>query len=361
MIKYILILIFLLPVFSYAEISLPAYTPNVVDTENFLSTAEVVEVNQSIDRANDNSKILGAVFIVRSLQGEVIEALSERAFRKWQLGTKGVDNGLLLVIAIDDRKSRIETGYGLEGDLPDVVARQILDDVFAPNMRQKNLKSAIVESFKAISEVRNHQPLSHPVEQKIEDPSGLPQGFTLWAVFATLLVFMPLVWNFFKRKKMKPVLSQLSAEETANFNKVHRPTIFNLNRISVFIIGFLLINPGIFIIILGYNLDWFKLSIIASVFSVIYLTVVCCIFKIKAQKYASVETLRAFIKATLAKQEARRQQMIADGLLVITVAGEYEYTEKYRQQESRRSSSSSSSSSSSGGGRSGGGGASSSW
>ncbi|WP_267118461.1 TPM domain-containing protein, partial [Xanthomonas sacchari] len=124
------------PVLGRCAVAIPPYTPNVVDPAGTLSADDTQRINAALQRLRKRQHIWGAVYIVPSLQDEPIERLAERAFRTWRLGRQGSDNGLLLVLAMQDRRSRFEVGYGLEGVLPDVVARHALDDYLAPRLRQ---------------------------------------------------------------------------------------------------------------------------------------------------------------------------------------------------------------------------------
>jgi uncharacterized protein len=92
-----------------------------------------------------------AVLIIPNLGGEILEEYSLKVAESWKLGQKGKDNGVLMLIAIDDRKMRIEVGYGLEADLPDVICRRILDHKLKPNFKNQNYEQGIQEGLEAIS------------------------------------------------------------------------------------------------------------------------------------------------------------------------------------------------------------------
>lgn len=77
-----------------------------------------------------------AVVSLKSLDGGQIDDFATRLFERWGIGQKGKDNGILLLVSIGDRKVRIETGYGLEGALPDAAAGRIIREVIAPAFRQ---------------------------------------------------------------------------------------------------------------------------------------------------------------------------------------------------------------------------------
>jgi uncharacterized protein len=90
------------------------------------------------------------VLTVASLEGEPIEAFALRAAEAWQLGHKGLDNGILLLVAAQDRQARIEVGYGLEGVVPDAVAKRVLEDVMFPRFRAGDPSGGIEAGVEAL-------------------------------------------------------------------------------------------------------------------------------------------------------------------------------------------------------------------
>ena len=83
------------------------------------------------------------VAVFRSLQGESLEDYSIRLAKAWRIGQKGLDNGVIFLVFLDDRKMRIEVGYGLEGNLTDAVSSSILRDVVAPRFREGRIAEGI--------------------------------------------------------------------------------------------------------------------------------------------------------------------------------------------------------------------------
>lgn len=84
-----------------------------------------------------------AVVTVPTLGGDYVEHYAAKLFEEWGIGTKESDNGVLLLLAVDDKKMRIEVGYGLEGALPDSVAQNILDDQMKPLLRARDYDGAV--------------------------------------------------------------------------------------------------------------------------------------------------------------------------------------------------------------------------
>src|SRR5437879_5270052 len=93
-----------------------------------------------------------AIALFRSLEGESIEDVANRLFQKWRLGHKGLDNGVLLVVFVQDRKLRIEVGYGLESVLTDAEAAQIIRNAIAPHFREGRYAAGLEAGIVAVYE-----------------------------------------------------------------------------------------------------------------------------------------------------------------------------------------------------------------
>src|SRR3989442_2904612 len=91
-----------------------------------------------------------AIAIFRSLEGESLEDVANRLFNQWRLGQKGLDNGVLLVVFVQDRKLRFEIGYGLEAVVPDAAAGQIIRQVIAPRFREQRFAAGLEAAVSAI-------------------------------------------------------------------------------------------------------------------------------------------------------------------------------------------------------------------
>jgi uncharacterized protein len=91
-----------------------------------------------------------AVAIFRSLEGESVEDFSIRLAEAWRIGGRGTDNGVILLIFLQERKTRIEVGYGLEATLTDAISSSILRDVVAPRFREGKLADGIAAGLDAI-------------------------------------------------------------------------------------------------------------------------------------------------------------------------------------------------------------------
>ncbi|MCQ8182396.1 YgcG family protein [Methylomonas sp. SURF-1] len=122
---------------------IPELSRRVTDTVAALTPAQQAALEQKLAEfeAQKGSQI--AVLIVASTRPEDIAQYSIRVVEQWRLGRKGVDDGILLLLAKDDRTTRIEVGYGLEGVVPDALAKRIIEDIMIPKFRQGDFAGGI--------------------------------------------------------------------------------------------------------------------------------------------------------------------------------------------------------------------------
>lgn len=125
----------------------------VADPENLMSHTAKSKVNDmlySLRKATTNEV---AVAVVPSIGDYTIEDFGEKLFEQWGLGKSDKDNGVLILIALDQRKARIQTGYGVEGVLPDISAKKIINRSIIPNMKSGNLDAAVVAATSDVAKV----------------------------------------------------------------------------------------------------------------------------------------------------------------------------------------------------------------
>ena len=120
---------------ALALVAVPQLTGRVVDQTGTLSSSDIAQLTQKLAdlQARKGSQI--AVLIVPTTDGEPIEQFSLRVAEAWKIGRKKVDDGALLVVAKNDRRLRIEVGYGLEGALTDVTTKRIIDEDITPKFK----------------------------------------------------------------------------------------------------------------------------------------------------------------------------------------------------------------------------------
>lgn len=128
------------------------------------------------------------VLTIASLQGDPIEDFSIRVAENWKIGQKGLDNGAILVIARDDRKLRIEVGYGLEGVLSDAISNRIIQQVIVPRFRENDYAGGIEAGVDAIMRVARGEtvPGSAPKSKATGSGGSLPTALIITAVLALI-------------------------------------------------------------------------------------------------------------------------------------------------------------------------------
>ena len=130
----------------------PAPTQYVTDTAGFLSPEVVDRLNARLRDYEQQTKHQVIVYIGSTTGGVPIEDWASRAFKKWGVGRKGLDDGLALFIMAKDRRLRIEVGYGLEADVGDLRAHRIIDDVIVPRIRAGDNAGAVESGVEALIE-----------------------------------------------------------------------------------------------------------------------------------------------------------------------------------------------------------------
>ncbi|MBI5751786.1 MAG: TPM domain-containing protein [Hydrogenophilales bacterium] len=139
-----------LPAVSHAEVVVPPLAARVTDLTQTLSAQQQQALAQKLAafEAQKGSQI--AVLIVPTTKPEEIEQYSIRVAEAWKLGRKGIDDGVLLLIAKEDRALRIEVGYGLEGVIPDIAAKRIIEEIITPRFRSGDFYGGIEQGVERL-------------------------------------------------------------------------------------------------------------------------------------------------------------------------------------------------------------------
>jgi uncharacterized protein len=169
----VLALLLALAFAALADVAVPPLTGRVVDKTATLSSSEIASLDRSLKdfEARKGSQV--AVLIVPTTQPETIEQFSIRVADAWKIGRRRVDDGAILVVAKDDRKLRIEVGYGLEGALTDVTAKRIIDEVITPKFRAGDFAGGVSDGVDRILRVIDGEPLPAPAQRKQSSPGLL--------------------------------------------------------------------------------------------------------------------------------------------------------------------------------------------
>ena len=135
---------------ALAALDFPRLTGRVVDDAGLLSAAEERRLTAKLESHEQATSNQLVVVTLPSLQGSEIEDFGYQLGRHWGIGQAGRDNGVLLIVAPNERKVRIEVGYGLEGDLPDAIAKLIIENDILPAFRGGNFPAGIDAGVDAI-------------------------------------------------------------------------------------------------------------------------------------------------------------------------------------------------------------------
>ena len=154
-----------------AEVPVPPLTGRVVDQTATLTAEQKSALEEALRtfEARKGSQVV--VLIIPTTGPETIEQYALRVAERWKPGRKNVDDGVLLVVAKDDRALRIEVGYGLEGAINDATSKRIISEIIVPSFRQGDYPGGIAAGVDRILRVIDGEPLP--------EPKGRPPGGTL--------------------------------------------------------------------------------------------------------------------------------------------------------------------------------------
>jgi len=179
-----LFLALILPFLALAA-EIPPLKARVTDLTGTLNAQQRGALEQTLAEFEARKGAQIAVLLVPTTQPEAIEQYAVRVQEAWKLGRKGVDDGVLLVIAKNDRKLKIEVGYGLEGILPDAIAKRIIEDDIVPRLKQGDFYGGIRAGVDRIMRVVEGEKLPPPIARSHPQAEGFN---TSWIVPIFLLV-----------------------------------------------------------------------------------------------------------------------------------------------------------------------------
>jgi uncharacterized protein len=182
------------PFAATAQVAVPTLSGRVVDQTATLSAGDIDTLTQKLKDLERRKGSQVAVLIVPTTQPESIEQFSIRVAEAWKIGRKKIDDGALLVVAKNDRRLRIETGYGLEGALTDITARRIIDEIIVPRFRADDFAGGISAGVDRMIRVIDGEPLpvpkpeaSHQVDPTLLNIVFSPFGLLGYAAIAAAM------------------------------------------------------------------------------------------------------------------------------------------------------------------------------
>jgi uncharacterized protein len=150
-----------------ADVAVPPLAARVTDLTGTLSGGAVARIEAKLAALEAKKGSQLAVLIVPTTQPEEIEQYGIRVAEAWKLGRKGVDDGAILIVAKNDRRVRIEVGYGLEGAMPDAIANRIIAETVTPHFKLGDYDGGVEAGIDQMISVVNGEPLPEP-DQKWE-------------------------------------------------------------------------------------------------------------------------------------------------------------------------------------------------
>lgn len=177
---------------------LPTLNEPVVDQANLLSAAEKQAISQKILQLHEDGKAQIGVVIVPTTGQEDIFDYAMRIAEKWKLGSAKRDNGILMAIAVNDRRIQILTGYGLEGIMPDIIVSRIIRNQITPYFKQAQYAQGIDAGLTEITRILNQDPevatqaaqeLKERQEQALHEQQAKEKTFTTVLIILVIGIF----------------------------------------------------------------------------------------------------------------------------------------------------------------------------
>jgi uncharacterized protein len=196
---------------AFAQVPVPPLSGRVVDQTGTLSSGDIASLTQKLRdfEARKGSQI--AVLIVPTTQPEEIEQYSIRVAEAWKIGRKKIDDGAILLVAKNDRKLRIEVGYGLEGALTDVTSKRIIDEIITPKFRSGDFAGGISDGVDRMIRVIDGEPLPAPPARS-QSSSG---SNTNWFAFFNPTNPFVIIGVLFLGNMMRTLLGRLVGSAVA--------------------------------------------------------------------------------------------------------------------------------------------------
>jgi uncharacterized protein len=176
---------------SSGQVAVPALKARVTDRTGTLTASQVQALEGSLREFEQRKGSQIAVLIVPTTQPEAIEQYSIRVAEAWKIGRGRVDDGVIVVVAKNDRKVRIEVGRGLEGAIPDIIASRVIREIITPHFQAGDFYGGLTEATRALMKRIEGEPLPAPrsvPQQTVEvEPEDILPFFIIIMAFIFFL------------------------------------------------------------------------------------------------------------------------------------------------------------------------------
>ena len=167
---------------------IPTLDAPVIDTTGTLDATQKAALDQQARALQQRKGSQVQVLMVPTTEPETIEQYTVRAFEQYKLGRKNVDDGVLVVVAKNDRRVRIEPGYGLEGAIPDAIANRIIQEYLVPKFRAGDYGGGLIDGTAALVKLIDGEPLPEPMADNRAGRGGGGGGQWMIALFLAFFV-----------------------------------------------------------------------------------------------------------------------------------------------------------------------------
>jgi len=180
-------------------LTFPALTGRVVDDAGILDAATRAILTEKLAALEAKTTDQLVVATVKSLQGTSVEDYGNRLFRAWRLGQAGKNNGVLLLVAPNERKVRIEVGYGLEGTLPDAVGKLIIENGILPRFRANDFSGGITRGVDDVIQVLTSEADAADWKQRAAqrpEHNAPPNAFVIFLALVVVMLIITKLLNY---------------------------------------------------------------------------------------------------------------------------------------------------------------------
>ncbi|WP_375416282.1 TPM domain-containing protein [uncultured Hymenobacter sp.] len=160
----------------------------VNDLANLLQPAEAEALEQKLVAYDDSTSTQIAIVTVPTLGDQEVAAYAQELFTAWGIGRAGKNNGLLVLVSLQPRKAWIQTGYGLEGAVPDALARRIVSNTLAPAFQQGQYYAGLDRATDQIIALAKGEYQADPANARVRNPDGGGGGPPFWLIILILIL-----------------------------------------------------------------------------------------------------------------------------------------------------------------------------
>jgi len=177
-------------IFSFASLlfgqpTVPQLTRYANDYTNTISASDLNQINSELEKFDDATSNQIVLLIIPTLDGYPLEMFANEIAMKNKIGTKEHSNGILFLVVKNDRKMRIEVGYGLEGAIPDALASSIIRNEVAPYFKQNDYNSGVIAGLSAIIAASKGEYVNDRKKKNKDDEFSFP-----WGLIVFIIIFL---------------------------------------------------------------------------------------------------------------------------------------------------------------------------